>query len=363
MRRSLVTLKPAWRFLKDPPKQCHVLFAGPHFHAGFPLTQKVLEERSMLEQVTLLHAPTADKLFRLAPQAHVAIPFMEHFTADFFSAAPNLRLAIQFGVGLERVDVTAATEAGIAISNMPADSGTGNAEATSEHAIFLAMSLLRYAAYDLPYRFESQILGGLPAPRTLFQKWITVIGFGSVGKVLTRYLIGMGAIVTVVRNTSWTAADNPNCSDTQLLQEKGTKASSLQEALPTTDVLILALTMTPATLHLINDETIALLPRGALVVNVGRGPLVEHRAILGALQSGAVGGFASDVGVGHPTLPSEPWDPKDELSLHQNTIFTPHVGGYTDYSYDKMANRIVDAIVCINQGKPPPVWVNRDGPQ
>jgi lactate dehydrogenase-like 2-hydroxyacid dehydrogenase len=289
---------------------------------------------------------------------------MEHFSSDFFhpTTTPNLRLAIQFGVGLERVDVAAATKEGIAISNIPAD-GTGNAEATSEHAMFLTMSLLRYATTDLNRRFQNQELGGLPAPRTVYRKNVTVVGFGSVGKVLTRYLIHMGAHVTVVRNRSWESItadeDSSGCHDTQLLTEKGSKASSLDEALPTTDVLILAVTMTPETLHLMNHETISLLPRGALIVNVGRGPLVEYGAIRAALTSGAVGGFASDVGVGgHPTAPSEPWDPKDELSQLENTLFTPHVGGYTDYSYDKMANKIVDAIECVMRGDPPPVWVN-----
>jgi phosphoglycerate dehydrogenase-like enzyme len=134
----------------------------------------------------------------------------------------------------------------------------------------------------------------------------------------------------------------------------------LEVALPTTDLLILACIMTPETFHLLNDTTISLLPRGALVVNVGRGPLVEHGAILRALQSGHVGGFASDVGVGHPTKPSEPWDPKDELSLLENTLFTPHVAGYSDYAYTIMANTIVDAIESVIAGSPPPVWVNRD---
>jgi phosphoglycerate dehydrogenase-like enzyme len=118
--------------------------------------------------------------------------------------------------------------------------------------------------------------------------------------------------------------------------------------------------MTPETHHILNRETISLLPHGALVVNVGRGPLVQHEAILEALQSGAVGGFASDVGVGHPTKPSEPWDPNDVLSKHPNALFTPQVGGYCDTSYGRMANCVVDTVESVICGHPPPVWVNRD---
>lgn len=71
-------------------------------------------------------------------------------------------------------------------------------------------------------------------------------------------------------------------------------------------------------------------------------------------------GFASDVGVGHPSKTSEPWDPQDDLSKLDNVIFTPHVGGYCDYSYGYMANKIVDGIEAVVSGNPPPVWVNKD---
>jgi phosphoglycerate dehydrogenase-like enzyme len=83
--------------------------------------------------------------------------------------------------------------------------------------------------------------------------------------------------------------------------------------------------------------------------------------MLDALTSGTIGGFASDVGIGgHPTnKPSEPWDPHDELSQFPNVLFTPHVGGYTDYSYSIMAKKVVDSIEHIIRGEPPPVWVNK----
>lgn len=147
------------------------------------------------------------------------------------------------------------------------------------------------------------------------------------------------------------------------MDEKGgciTCAESLREVLPMTDVLFLACPLTAETQYLLNEETIEMLPRGSLIVNVGRGPLVEHKAILNALRSGQVGGFASDVGVGHPTKPSEPWDPQDELSLEDNVLFTPHIAGYTDVAYEKMAVAFVDALECIRKGHPPPIWTNRN---
>jgi phosphoglycerate dehydrogenase-like enzyme len=211
-------------------------------------------------------------------------------------------------------------------------------------------------------------MGGIPIPRTLYKKRVTVVGFGAVGSCLVHYLVTMGADVTVVRR-KWPPPEREGASDpaqdgsaghsaATFLPSSIHKSTSLREALPTTQVLILACTLTPETVHCINRETIGLLPPGALVVNVARGGLVEHGAMLEALKSGAVGGFASDVGVGHPTKPSEPWDPHDEISQLPNVLFTPHVGGYTDYSYSVMSRMVVDAIEHVGRGEPPPVWVN-----
>ena len=356
---------PAWRFLRPfasstskhgrRPK-CRVVFAGPHFRAGITSTQALLQSHGCSNQSTnieLIHAPTRRELMEAAPTADVALPFMEHFDKEFIQAAPRLRLIQQFGVGLERVDVDEATKHGIAVSNVPAV-GTGNAESTAEHAMMLAMMLLRHVPTDLPRRFEAGELGGLPLPRTLHGKSVTVVGYGSVGSTLCHYLISLGAHVTAIRNRKWCPIQ-----DKEVIARK---LPCIKKALPTTDVLILACTVTPATWHLMNEETISLLPEGALIVNVGRGPLVEYDAILTALKSGRVGGYASDVGVSHPTKPSEPWDPTDELSLLPNTIFTPHVGGYCDISYGPSGSitaAVVESIECILRCEPPKDWFNK----
>jgi len=183
-----------------------------------------------------------------------------------------------------------------------------------------------------------------------------------VGSCLVRYLVTMGADVTVVRRRDWTSAtvggDNDN-NPHDITHDSIRKSNSLSEALPGTQVLFLACPLTNETFHCINQDTISLLPKGALVVNIARGGLVEYNAMLEALRSGAVGGYASDVGIGHAEKPSEPWDPDDPISKLPHTLFTPHVGGYSDYAYTIMAQRIVDAIENVIQGKPPPVWVNR----
>ncbi|EEC49243.1 predicted protein [Phaeodactylum tricornutum CCAP 1055/1] len=339
---STMATRVFWRFHARLTRPCRVVYAGPHFQAGLSYTQALVRERGLEQCVELVHAPTDAQLWELAPTVDVAVPFMQSFRADFIERASRMRLIMQYGVGLEGVDVDSATKHGIAVSNIPA-AGTGNAEATAEHAIFLSLSLLRRAFQDLPQRFQGRILGGLPIPKSLFQKNVTVVGYGAVGSKICEYLNAMGAKVTVVRK-HWTVEP-----------ERGIhKARSLGECLPTTDLLILACPLTTETFHMLNEETLSLLPRqGSLVVNIGRGPRVEHSAVWRALNSGRVGGYASDVGVGHPVKPSEPWDPDDDLSRHANVLFTPHVGGYTYYSYNLMCKAVVDAIDDVRCGRPP----------
>ena len=349
-------MPPSWRFLQPlaSGSKCRVVFAGPHFQAGLASTKALIHRsQDLSDKVEIVHAPTAADLMSAAPTADIALPFMEFFHSDFIRAAPRLRLIHQFGVGLERIDMDEATNNGVAVTNVPAI-GSGNAESTAEHALMLTMMLLRHVTVDLPRRFNQKELGGLPLPRALLGKNATVVGYGSVGSTLCSYLIHMGANVTAIRNRKW-------CH----IEDAGVVAKKLpciKQALPSTDVLILACTVTPATWHLMNSETLSLLPDGAIVVNVSRGPLVEHAAILDALESGKVGGFASDVGVSHESKPSEPWDPEDALSKHPNTIFTPHVGGYCDLSYGEEGHitaAVVEGIKSVLRYEPPPVWVNK----
>jgi lactate dehydrogenase-like 2-hydroxyacid dehydrogenase len=149
----------------------------------------------------------------MASEADIVLPFMQVLADDeFLEKATNLRLVMQYGVGLEGVNIRRATQLGIAVSNIPSFS-TGNAHATAEHALFLSTSLLRYSVHELPRRFASQELGGLPIPRTLKGKKVTVVGYGAVGSTLCRYLGVMGAHVTVVRRRKWSDDDDDGDDD------------------------------------------------------------------------------------------------------------------------------------------------------
>jgi phosphoglycerate dehydrogenase-like enzyme len=354
-----------------------VLCAGTHFEAGRKLLRQVLSDHGLLyvdsaentdsiddgatdhrsrPLVEIVHAPTDDDVMDLAPTVHVAIPFMQRFSTDFIAKATQLRLIQQFGVGLEGVAVDTATEHGVAVSNIPAD-GSGNAAATAEHAIFLTLSLLRNARFGLPKLLEQGILGGWPMPRALYDKRVTLVGYGSLGSTLANILYHMTQHLTVIRQRPWQPDDAVHLPKIERLQ-----SHDIEDVLPCTDVLILACVLTPETRYMVNERLLSQLPKHAIVINVGRGPLVEYEAIKKALETHALAGFASDVGLVTPSLgrpAGEPWDVHDPLHNHPNVYFTPHVGGYTDYSYGLMVQRVVQSIVDVLECRPPEVFVNQ----
>mmetsp|Transcript_53155 Transcript_53155/g.154709 ORF Transcript_53155/g.154709 Transcript_53155/m.154709 type:complete len:359 (+) Transcript_53155:140-1216(+) len=350
------------RFLSGVPGALRVVFAGSkHFTAGLQLTQELLDLRGISSSdVELLQVAPGPALAEAMQTAHLVLPFMERIDTSLLQSAPELRCILQFGVGLEGVDIEAATRCGIAVSNMPS-SETGNAEATAELALFLAIALLRHLP-DLPRRFQSSTLGGLPIPRQVRGKYVSVVGYGAIGKALCRSLTALGAHVFAVRRSPWQEEADGGAEDEVKLrtEEQGGPVDLLERFAPKSDVIILTCPLTPETRGLVSADFLAMCKPGVLIVNVGRGPVVDHAAILQGLESNQVGGFASDVGVGHPTKASEPWDPTDVLSQHPRTIFTPHVGGYCDVSYDSMARICVDTIERIRRGQPPAVWVNKE---
>jgi lactate dehydrogenase-like 2-hydroxyacid dehydrogenase len=328
---------------------------------------------------------------------------MERFDGEFFEQASSnssLLLIQQFGVGLEGVDIGAATRLGIAVCNIPAHL-CYNAQATAEHALLLTMMLLRGTHHRLPRQFAQRQLGGgwcssddsssvgIFMPQTLFLQRVTVVGYGAVGSTLCRYLSLLGAHVTAVRRSwdSYNSSDHTNDDSNKAVHDvhddstrtRIKQSTNLDDELPTTDILILCCTLNDATHHLMNEHRLnVLLPKGALVINVGRGPLVEYNAIYRAIRSEHVAGFASDVGVGSTgsgmdgrwgtndykttKAAAEPWDPHDALSLHDNTIFTPHVGGNCHVVVENMAKIVVDNLERILLHElPPHHWVNRPG--
>jgi phosphoglycerate dehydrogenase-like enzyme len=254
----------------------------------------------------------------------VLVPLGGTVDADLL-ALTQPALVQQFGVGLQGVDLEAATRRGIPVANLPS-ADTGNAIAVAEAAIMHLLLLLR----RFPQLQDSVRSGvvGQPIGSTLAGRTVTILGTGSIGGALVTRLAAFGVTSLGVGRRPY--AELPQALRSLLAPERYFTQSQLTSALAGSAAVIVALPLTEETRGIVGAQALAALHRGGYLVNVGRGPVVDYDALLAALTSGHLAGAGLDVAW------QEPIDPGDELLRH-NVIVTPHIGGVTVESYAQMA--------------------------
>lgn len=228
------------------------------------------------------------------------------------------KLIQQFGVGLQGVDMKAAQERGIPVRNVPA-ADTGNAAAVAEIALFHLLALLRQFPRAAASLAERRV--GEPIGTTLAGKTVTVLGTGAIGGRVLKLLDAFGAEGLGV---------GPSEASDLLPPGRYFPSRRLDEALRHADALVACVPLTEDTRGMVGAAQFAAMPPGGYLVNVGRGPVVDYRALLDALRGGRLAGAGLDVAW------TEPVDPADPL-LTENVVVTPHIGGVTRESYAKMA--------------------------
>lgn len=240
--------------------------------------------------------------------------------------ACGARFVQQFGVGVSGVDLDAARERGVPVANVPGGD-SGNATAVAELAVLLLLALLR--------RFEEARAGvaekavGSPIGLMLRGRTVAVLGTGDIGVEVARRLAAFGVHVVGIGRR-----DPEAYPEAAAVVGTLRRADDLPAALAGCDDLVVACPLTEATRGLVDDAALAALRPGGHLVNVGRGPVVDHGGLLAALRSGHLAGAGLDV------TWTEPIDPHDEL-LAENVVVTPHVGGITEESYAGMARGFV----------------------
>jgi phosphoglycerate dehydrogenase-like enzyme len=271
----------------------------------------------------------------------IVVPYVSKIDASIVGHG-TFGLVQQFGVGLDAVDVGAATDAGVWVARVPSR-GTGNAESVAEHALLLTLALSR----RLPQAQAALAAGivGDPPGVALLGKTACIVGLGDIGSALAARLRACGMRLIAVRR-------RPEQSGVAALGvERVYGPDGLHEALAQADYVVLCVNYDAASHHLIDRAAFAAMKPGAYVVNIARGGLVDPDALLEALDSGRVAGAGLDV------FWSEPPDPTHRIFAH-NVIATPHVAGVTDASYDGIAHAVAANIVRYADGEAPLFAVN-----
>ncbi|KPI10568.1 Phosphoglycerate dehydrogenase [Actinobacteria bacterium OK074] len=254
--------------------------------------------------------------------------------AALAKAAP-LRVVARMGVGLDNIDVAAATERGVLVTNVP----DYCVEEVSDHAVGHVLAWTRgLAAADREVRAGRWHPGGLRL-RRLSTLTCGVVGFGRIGRATAAKLRALGARVVI--------SDPHPPADTG-----GAAVLGLDALLAHSDVVILHAPLTDRTRHLIGARELALMPAGALLVNVSRGGLVDTGALVAALRSGHLGGAGLDVLEEEPSVPAE-------LLAHPGVVITPHTAFSSDASVADLRRNAAAEVVRVLRGEPPHHPCNR----
>ena len=254
----------------------------------------------------------------------------------------RLRVVGRPGIGVDRIDLAAATERGILVVNTPA----GPTESTAEHAIALLLSLTkRVTLGDRALRASQSWVnyGVLSIGLEAFGATLGLVGLGRIGGRVAEIARALGMRVL---------AFDPYAASARAEALGVTLVGTLEEVLGSADVVSLHCPAIPATYQLINARTLALMRRGSYLINVARGAVIDEAALVDALRSGQLAGAALDVFDPEPALAGNP------LFSLPNTICTPHIASYTDASVLRMRVMVCEQVAIALRGERPTELVN-----
>ncbi len=265
-----------------------------------------------------------DLIERLKDADGVIVRSATQITADIMDKAEKLRVIGRAGVGVDNIDVKAATERGIVVMNAP----DGNTITTAEHTFAILVSLAR----NVP-QAHSKLQSGTWDKKSfvgveLYGKTLGVIGLGRIGKHVVKIAKGFGMNVF---------AYDPFVSEDQA-NDLGIGIGSLDEVLKNADFLTIHTPVTDETRGIIGSEAFKKMKKGVRIVNCARGGLVNEDALLAAIEDGTVAGAALDV------FENEPLEADSILLNNPKIITTPHLGASTIEAQEGVAQTVAEQI-------------------
>ncbi len=243
---------------------------------------------------------------------------------EVLNAATKLRVVGRAGVGVDNVDIVAATQRGICVMNTPG----GNTVTTGEHAVAMMLAMARKIPQADASLKSGKWLKSSFQGTEVFGKTLGILGLGRVGRVVAERALGLRMKVL---------ANDPFVSDNQA-RKLGVEKASFDELLGRSDFITIHLPKTPETKNLINEQTIAKMKQGVRLINCARGGIVKESDLYEALQSGRVAAAALDV------FEHEPCTDNPLFKL-DNVIVTPHLGASTAEAQENVAVAVVKQII------------------
>jgi D-3-phosphoglycerate dehydrogenase len=257
-------------------------------------------------------------------------------TRRVLEGLPRLRVVVRYGVGVDGIDLTAATDRGVPVVNVP-DYGT---DEVANHAVALLLALSRKLT-----RLDRQTRSGGwdvfrvgPVTRLLGQT-VGILGCGRIGSAVARKLAGFDVRLL-------------GCDPYVSTFPPGVQPVAFERLLAESDFLTIHCPLTPATRHLLGEGALSRLRPTAVLINTARGGIVDTAALIAALQQGLLAGAGLDV------LESEPIDPASPLLRMEQVIVTPHAAWYSEEGRSDLKRRAAEEAVRVLRGERPRHCVN-----
>ncbi len=292
-------------------------------------------------EVRWVDGPDRPKLLAAVPDADaLLVRSATTVDAEVLAAAPKLKIVARAGVGLDNVDVDAATARGVLVVNAP----TSNIHSAAEHALALLLSTARQIpAADATLRAHTWKRSSFSGTE-IFGKTVGVVGLGRIGQLVAQRLAAFGAHVT---------AYDPYVSQARAAQ-LGIELLTLDELLGRADFISVHLPKTKETAGLLGKETLAKTKPGVIIVNAARGGLIDEQALADAITSGHVRGAGLDV------FATEPCTDSPLFELPQ-VVVTPHLGASTAEAQDRAGTDVAASVRLALAGEFVPDAVNVGG--
>lgn len=312
----------------------------------FKMKSKPLEELKKWADVDVILYPSVEELKEVIGKYDgVIISPTNPLPKEVLERAERLKVISCHSAGYDHVDIETATKKGIYVTKV---SGVLS-EAVAEFAVGLTIDLLRKIPYADRFlragKWESHntVWSGFKGIETVYGKKVGILGMGAIGKAIARRMKAMGTEILY-----WSRSRKPDIEN-----EVGAKYLPLDEVLKESDIVILALPATKETYHIINEERLKLL-EGKYLVNIGRGTLVDEKALTKAIEERRLKGYATDV------FENEPVQEHELFKYEWETVLTPHYAGLSKEAMEDMGFQAVRNLLAVLRGEVPEALVNRE---
>lgn len=277
-----------------------------------------------------------EELVAVLTDVEGVIAGLDSFSDEVIASASRLKVIARYGVGYDRIDLEAAHQAGVRVTNAPGANGHSVAE--------LAVGLMFAVARQIPQTSTAVAAGQWPRFEgvELTGRRLGVLGLGAIGRATAQMARGLGMEV---------CGFDPGLSR-ERIAELGVRPTELEEIFTVSDVLSLHIPLNAHTRHIVSAQRIAQMPENAIVINTARGGLIDEQAAAYALDAGHLHGVGLDAYEVEPPTGSP-------LVGHPKVVATPHSGAHSQESVQRTARAAVRNLLAVLDGDEPPSPVDR----